>query len=124
MSKTKWQKYTNEQQNYLDIGYELINKKDLFADSYKFWDKVYQKNYWNPTAPNPADYTPTVAKSAKPTVKEQPSIEIAAKAERKAPEVTPSTEKKAPPTEESKQKEAKSAIPPVDEPKIIVRTLD
>ncbi|CAH0728598.1 unnamed protein product, partial [Brenthis ino] len=46
----KWQPYTNENPNYLEINKKLQMKKDLFADGWRFWNKVYDKYYWNPTA--------------------------------------------------------------------------
>ncbi|XP_013192221.1 esterase FE4 [Amyelois transitella] len=50
--KIKWPKFTNEQQNYLSIGANLQIRTDLLTDSYTFWDKLYEKYYWTPTAPN------------------------------------------------------------------------
>ncbi|KAJ8714208.1 hypothetical protein PYW08_007828 [Mythimna loreyi] len=44
----KWPKYTHEEQSYLEISNKLKVKKDLFANRYKFWDRVYEKYYWNP----------------------------------------------------------------------------
>ncbi|KOB72967.1 Uncharacterized protein OBRU01_06320 [Operophtera brumata] len=125
--KTNWQKYTNEQPNYLDIGYELVNKKDLFSDSYNFWDKVYQKNFWNPTSPNTAAYKPTVTKSAKPSAKSEPAPPVAAKTEEAIPSTdkktdpkiaVPSTDKKTSTPKVNEQKEAKPDSPPVEKPKV------
>ncbi|XP_075983029.1 carboxylic ester hydrolase-like [Anticarsia gemmatalis] len=44
----KWLNYTTEEQNYLEIGHKLRMKKDLFAKRYLFWDRIYNKYYWNP----------------------------------------------------------------------------
>lgn len=33
----------------MEIGNKLKMKKNLFSNRYKFWDKVYEKYYWNPT---------------------------------------------------------------------------
>ncbi|XP_045453160.1 esterase FE4-like [Melitaea cinxia] len=46
-----WLPYTNEEQNYLAINRKLELRKNLFEKEWKFWDKVYQKYYWNPSAP-------------------------------------------------------------------------
>ncbi|XP_059048170.1 venom carboxylesterase-6-like [Achroia grisella] len=47
----KWLKYSNEQPNYLSINDKLEVKRDLLANSYEFWNNVYEKYYWNPSAP-------------------------------------------------------------------------
>ncbi|XP_026758295.2 esterase FE4-like [Galleria mellonella] len=47
----KWLKYSNEQPNYLSVNDRLEMKRDLLANSYEFWNKVYEKHYWNPSSP-------------------------------------------------------------------------
>ncbi|XP_037294220.1 esterase FE4 [Manduca sexta] len=46
----KWLRHSVNEQNYLEIGNKLKMKKDLFEKRYQFWDRVYSKYYWNPTA--------------------------------------------------------------------------
>ncbi|XP_063831076.1 carboxylic ester hydrolase-like [Ostrinia nubilalis] len=46
----KWRKYSNDKPYHLSIGSKLQMKKNLFTDSYNFWDKIYEKYYWNPTS--------------------------------------------------------------------------
>nr|QOL02378.1 venom carboxylesterase-6-like protein [Rondotia menciana] len=45
----KWLEYDDKEHFFLEIGGKLKMKKDLFVKRYSFWDKVYQKFYWNPT---------------------------------------------------------------------------
>ncbi|KAM3955322.1 esterase FE4 [Aphomia sociella] len=47
----KWLKYSNEQPDYLSIDEKLIMKRDLLSNSYEFWNNIYEKHYWNPSAP-------------------------------------------------------------------------
>ncbi|XP_061721842.1 acylcarnitine hydrolase-like [Cydia pomonella] len=47
----KWKTYTNDDRNYLKIDTELVIDKNLFEDGFNFWEKVYDKHYWNPKAP-------------------------------------------------------------------------
>ncbi|CAG9789483.1 unnamed protein product [Diatraea saccharalis] len=45
----KWKMYSNHQPYYLSIDSELQMKEDPFPESYKFWNNIYKKYYWNPT---------------------------------------------------------------------------
>ncbi|XP_026743125.1 esterase FE4-like [Trichoplusia ni] len=47
----KWKRYTIKDPNYMEISHKLKLKKDLFAKRFQFWDKVYDKHYWNPNPP-------------------------------------------------------------------------
>ncbi|XP_041969303.1 esterase FE4-like [Aricia agestis] len=47
----KWRPYSNIIPYYLEINRKLLLKTDLNEDGYKFWDRIYEKFYWNPTAP-------------------------------------------------------------------------
>ncbi|KAF9407222.1 hypothetical protein HW555_012673, partial [Spodoptera exigua] len=44
----KWPKYTNDKQDFLEIGNTLKKKKDLFQNEFRLWDEVYEKYYWHP----------------------------------------------------------------------------
>lgn len=50
----KWLKYTKDEQNYLRIGSDLSSRRDLLEKRFEFWDRVYDKYYWNPTPVNVA----------------------------------------------------------------------
>ncbi|XP_047537145.1 juvenile hormone esterase-like [Vanessa atalanta] len=50
-----WLPYTNEDQNYMEIDKKLQMKMGLFDEEWKFWNKIYEKYYWNPTAPRLPD---------------------------------------------------------------------
>lgn len=50
LMNVKWLEYNEKEQNYLEIGAKLKMKKDIFVKRYVFWDKVYTKHYWTPTA--------------------------------------------------------------------------
>ncbi|OWR52684.1 carboxyl/choline esterase CCE001g [Danaus plexippus plexippus] len=47
----KWLPYTKEERNYIEINKKMATKKDLFENSFEFWNKIYEKFYWNPIAP-------------------------------------------------------------------------
>ncbi|KPJ17074.1 Esterase FE4 [Papilio machaon] len=47
----KWRPFTNKKAIYLQIDKVLTMKRNLFQEEYNFWDKIYEKYYWNPEPP-------------------------------------------------------------------------
>lgn len=47
----KWRPFNNQKAIYLQIDKVLTMKRNLFQEEYKFWDKIYEKYYWNPEPP-------------------------------------------------------------------------
>lgn len=51
-----WKKYKTDDPSYMELGYEFVNKKNLLAEIFEFWDKIYHAVYWNPKPPSPEDF--------------------------------------------------------------------
>lgn len=106
----KWLKYTDKDKYYLDLGDDLVMKKDPFTKGYQLWDKAYNKRYWTPAVVNPNTYQAAKGTKVKPVekkapvdakpVENKPTVEI--KTEEKkaeapaAPKITPETAKSVP----------------------------
>lgn len=41
ISVANWTAYTEENQNYLDIGEEMVNRQRMFEERYNIWDKLF-----------------------------------------------------------------------------------
>ncbi|CAH2983529.1 unnamed protein product [Chilo suppressalis] len=50
---TKWKVYSRQHPYYLSIDRKLELKVDPVPESYQFWDKLYEKYYWDPTHQKP-----------------------------------------------------------------------
>lgn len=40
-----WEKFTHDNQRYLNIGKELVMETRLYSDRMDFWDKLYNVDY-------------------------------------------------------------------------------
>ncbi|XP_045777023.1 esterase FE4-like [Maniola jurtina] len=70
----KWLPFTNSKRHYMEINKKLQMKKNLFEDGYDFWDKIYEKYYWTPTAPKFEESKDT--NKEKDTPKEKHSLKV------------------------------------------------